>query len=136
MIVKDIMKREIASIDGEDTIYDASKIYRDLKVGSVLITINKKLVGIVTERDFIERAICNVLDVRKVKIKEIMSTDVKTIDPSDRINDALEIMKHNKIKKLPVVQSGELVGIITITDIAYSRPNIKRFLDENKIMIR
>ena len=129
------MKRDIASIDGESTIYEACKIYKDLKVGSLLITLNKALVGIVTGRDFIERAMCEVLDIQKIKVKNIMSTDIKTVDPSENIDRALEIMKNNKIKKLPVVQKNELVGIITITDIAYSRPNIKNFLDINKITI-
>jgi len=136
MLVKDIMTREIASIDGEESILDACKIYRDLKVGSILVTLDKKLVGIVTERDFIERAMCNNLDLRKTKIQNIMSTDLKTVDPAESVNRALEIMKNNKIKKLPVVRSQEIVGIVTITDIGYSRPSVKKFLDENRISIR
>ena len=136
MLVKDIMTREIASIDGEESILDACKIYRDLKVGSILVTLDKKLVGIVTERDFIERAMCNNLDLRKTKIQNIMSTDLNTIDPAESVNRALEIMKNNKIKKLPVVRSQEIVGMVTITDIGYSRPSVKRFLDENRIIVR
>ena len=66
MLVRDIMVREIAAIDGESSVLEACKMYRDLKVGSILITLNKKLVGIVTERDFIERAMCNILDIRNI----------------------------------------------------------------------
>lgn len=135
MLIRDIMKRDVAHIDGESTIYEACKIYRDLKVGSILITIDKKLVGIVTERDFIERGMCGLLDIRKDKIKNIMSTDMKTIDPSENVDRALEVMKSNKIKKLPVVQGNDLVGIITVTDIAYSRPSVRKFLDDNQIML-
>lgn len=135
MLIRDIMKRDVAHMDGESTIYEACKIYRDLKVGSILITLDKKLVGIVTERDFIERAMCGLLDIRKDKIKNIMSTDMKTIDPSENVDRALEVMKSNKIKKLPVVQGNDLVGIITVTDIAYSRPSVRKFLDDNQIML-
>lgn len=135
MLVKDIMSRNIAAIDGESSVLKAAKIYRDLKIGSVLVTLNEELVGIVTERDFIERAMCKVKDVRSTKIKEIMSTDLKTIDPIDRVEKALEIMKANKIKKLAVVQSNKLVGVITLSDIAYSRPSVKNFLKANKITV-
>ena len=68
-------------------------------------------------------------------VKEIMSTDVKIIDPLDDIDKALDKMKNNNIKKLPVVQGNKLVGIITLSDIAHSRPSVKNFLKENKIEI-
>jgi len=58
-----------------------------------------------------------------------MSTDIKTVDSYDRIEKALEIMHDNKIKKLPVVSNNKLVGIITITDIAHTRPSIRKFLE-------
>ena len=61
-----------------------------------------------------------------------MSSDIKTTDSYDRIEEALEIMKQNKIKKLPVVSNDQLVGIITITDIAYTRPSIRNFLEISK----
>ncbi|MEF8879891.1 MAG: CBS domain-containing protein, partial [Candidatus Thermoplasmatota archaeon] len=104
------MKRDVASIESDSTIYKACRVYRDLKVGSLLVTRQKKLVGIVTERDIIERSMCNLLDIKKEKIREIMSTDVKTVNPTDRVDKAIKKMKSNKIRRLPVVQSGELVG--------------------------
>ena len=135
MFVRDIMSRKIASISGEASILDTCKICRDRKVGSVFITLKDELVGIVTERDFIERAMCRVLDIRNTKVKEIMSTDLKSIDPIDKIEKALDIMKSNNIKKLAVIQSNELVGIITLSDIAHSRPSVKKFLKENNVII-
>ena len=135
MFVRDIMSRKIAAIDGEASILDACKICRDRKVGSVFITLKDELVGIVTERDFIERAMCRVLDIKNTKIKEIMSTGLKSIDPLYKVEKALEIMKFNKIKKLAVIQGNELVGIVTLSDIAHSRPSVKSFLKENNITI-
>ena len=135
MFVRDIMSRKIASIGGEASILDACKICRDRNVGSVFITLKDELVGIVTERDFIERAMCRVLDIKNIKVKEIMSTDLKSIDPLDKIEKALDIMKSNNIKKLAVIQSNELVGIITLSDIAHSRPSVKKFLKENNVII-
>jgi CBS domain-containing protein len=94
----------------------------------LLVTENNNIVGIVTERDIIERTICMDKDPNTAQVKEIMSTDVKTVDVDDRINYAISILKQHNIKKLPVIENGELVGIITVTDIAYTRPNIREFL--------
>ena len=64
-----------------------------------------------------------------------MSTDMKNINPSENFDKTLKIIKKKKIKKLPVVQGNDLVGIITVTDIAYSRPSVRKFLDDNQIML-
>jgi len=135
MIVRDIMIRDIASIDAEESVYNACKIFRDRKVGSVFIKNNNGLVGIVTERDLIERAMLELMDIKETRIKEIMTTDLKSVDPLDKVEKALELMKANKIKKLAVIQGSELVGVITLSDIAHSRPSVKNFLKSNEITI-
>jgi CBS domain-containing protein len=127
MYVKEIMTKKIFSVDCEKTIQLASSIYCDNKIGCLIVTENNHIVGIVTERDFIERTICMDKDPKITKIKEIMSTNVKTIDLNERVEKAIGILKENKIKKLPVTANNSLVGILTITDIAYSRPTIKEF---------
>jgi len=132
MFVKDVMTNKIVSIDSNETIESASKKYRDFKIGCLMITDEDNIVGIVTERDFIERTICMGIDPKTTKIKEIMSSDIKTINSDDRIADAVDLLKQNKIKKLPVVSDNRIVGIITITDIAYSRSNIQKFLEKKE----
>ncbi len=128
MFVKEIMKDNIITIDCNDSIKKACNIYRDKNIGSLLVTENKSVVGIVTERDIIERTICMDKDPNETPIKEIMSSDIKTVDVNDRINYAVKILKDNKIKKLPVTRDNEVVGIITVTDIAFTRPNVRKFL--------
>ena len=122
------MKNNIITIDSNEPIKTACNMYREKKIGSLLVTENNSVVGIVTERDIIERTICDDLDAKTTPIKQIMSTNVKTVDADERINHAVEIMKNNNIKKLPVLEKNELVGIVTVTDIALTRPNIKNFL--------
>jgi len=91
-------------------------------------------VGIVTERDLIERTIniipeekekSMLIDPKKTEIKEIMSSNIKTIHPFEKIETAVEIMEKYRIKKLPVVSdNNKLVGIISITDIALAVPEL------------
>lgn len=129
MFVEEIMTNKILTIDCNKTILDACNRYRDYNVGSLIITDENRIVGLVTERDFIERTICMHIDPEKTKIKKIMSTDIKTIHPFDRVEKALDIIKKYKIKRLPVISDEKLVGIITITDIAYAKKSLRKFLE-------
>jgi len=119
MLVKEAMTKKVITID-----------YRDLKIGCLIVTDNGKVAGIITERDIIERTICDKRDPVTTKVQEIMSSDIKTIHGLDKLEDAMEIMAKNNIKKLPVIKDGDIIGIITVTDVSRARPELsKRFID-------
>ncbi|MCK4365324.1 MAG: CBS domain-containing protein [Thermoplasmatales archaeon] len=122
------MSKKIIAVDSNGTVMDACNKFRDNRVGSLLVTDADQLVGILTERDVIKRTLCEGRDPNTTKVREIMSTDIKTIGPLKEIEDALRIFKEYNIKKLPVMSDNDVVGIITITDIAYTRPGIKDFI--------
>ena len=128
MLIKEIMSKKIIAVDSNGTVMEACNKFRDHKVGSLLVTEADQLVGILTERDVIKRILCEGRDTNATMVKEIMSTDIKTIGPLEEIEDALEVFKKYNIKKLPVMSDNAIVGIITITDIAYTRPGIKDFI--------
>ena len=132
MLVKEIMIENVVTIGCDATILEACNKYRDCKVGCLVITDKEKCVGIVTERDLIERTICRDTDPREIKVRDIMSTDLEIIDPLDRVEKALDLLKKLEIKKLPVISNDVLVGIVTVTDIAYTRPDIREFLEIRK----
>jgi CBS domain-containing protein len=123
--VKDIMSHEVFSVDCNETVRKACEIFFNNRVGCLIVTDKEQIVGLVSERDIIERMICKDRDPNTTKLEEITSKNIKTIDKNERIEKAIEILKENKIKRLPVTFNEELVGIITITDIAYSRPSMK-----------
>ena len=130
MLVEEVMTKNVITIDRDKTIYDACKMYKDYKVGCLIVTDNGKCVGIVTERDLIERTVCLRRDPEKIRVNDIMSSNIKTIHPLDTIEKTLEIMKKNNIKKLPAVSKGDIVGIITITDISKARSDLSnRFIE-------
>ncbi len=130
MLVKEIMTKEIVTIESKNTVFDASIKYRDKKVGCLVVVDKKVCVGIVTERDLIERTLCMRKDPEKTKIAEIMSSNIKTIYALEKVEKAIEIMKKHKIKKLPVILGENIIGIITVTDISNARPDIsRRFID-------
>lgn len=131
MLVKEIMKKNVVTIGELDTVFDACIKYRDYKVGCLVVTDKEgRCVGIVTERDIIERTICEELNPRVTKVKKIMSKNVKTVHALDTVENALEIMHRYNIKKLPVIVKEGIVGIVTVTDISHARPDLsKRFID-------
>ena len=130
MLVKEIMTKNVVTIDADASVFDACMMYKEKKVGCLVVVDDETCVGVVTERDLIERSICQHRDPEKTKVSEIMSQNIKVVYDLDTAEKALETMKQYKIKKLPVISSEKVVGIITITDIAEARPEIsKRFME-------
>jgi len=131
MLVKEIMTKNVITIDPAETVLDAATKYRDYKVGCLVVTDTQgHCVGIVTERDLIERTICMGKNPEQTRIDEIMSSEVKTVNALDTIERALTVMREHHIKKLPVTLQDEIVGIITVTDISKARPELsERFID-------
>jgi len=117
LLVEKIMTKDVVTIDCNETVLDACKKYKDLKVGCFVVMDGTILVGIVTERDIIERGMLMEKDPRITKIREIMSSNLKTVHALAPIERAAEIMRENNIKKLPVILNNEIVGIVTETDL-------------------
>ena len=143
MDIEDIMTRKVLTMNCHDTVLEAYKKYRDFKVGCLVIEDNERCVGIITERDLIERTIninpeekekTMLIDPKKTEIKEIMSAGVKSSHPFEKIETAVESMEKYRIKKLPVVsENDKFLGIVTITDIALAVPEltgrVERFIE-------
>jgi CBS domain-containing protein len=126
MLIKEIMSRNVVTISSNKSVYDASILYRDFKIGCLIVLENDKCAGIITERDIIERTICEKKNPKNTKVCDIMSRDVKTIHPLDTIEKALEKMIEKNIKKLLVCLNDEIIGVITSTDIVKSRPDVSK----------
>ena len=126
MLVRDVMTRNLITVDPETSFTDALKIMRENRIRRLPVLEDGKLVGIVTEKDILyaSPSKATTLDVwelhyllNKLKIREIMTRDVVTIQEDTPVEEAAKIMVDNKIGALPVVKGNELVGIITETDI-------------------
>ncbi|MDH7517089.1 MAG: CBS domain-containing protein [Candidatus Thermoplasmatota archaeon] len=130
MLVEKIMTRNVVTIDCNETVLDACKKYKEMKVGCLVVMDGPILVGIVTERDIIERAILMEKDPKTTKIRDIMSSNLKTVHALAPIERAAEIMRENNIKKLPVILNNKIVGIVTVTDMSRALPTFSEKIDE------
>jgi CBS domain-containing protein len=136
MLVKDIMTPNVVTIESGESVLEACKRYKDFGVGCLVVMNNKLVVGILTERDIIERILVDEKNPKQTNVEDIMSKNIKTIHAAARIEQAAEIMKTYKIKKLPVILNNEIVGIVTATDIANNMQNfskeIKQIMTDEK----
>jgi CBS domain-containing protein len=114
--VKDIMKKNVVSIDSSRSIKDAAVLMGDSGVGCVVITKNNGPVGILTERDFVTRIASKEIPL-STSLSEVMSSPLETIGPDETVWEAAEIMRSKGIHKVPVKEKNSVVGIVTATDL-------------------
>ena len=114
--VKDAMRKTVISIDSAMTVKDAATMMEDTDVGCVIITKGNAPLGILTERDFVKRIVSKEKSF-STPLADVMSFPLITSKPDDTVWEVAEIMKKNKIHKVPVEDNGKLVGIITASDL-------------------
>ena len=110
------MRKTVISIDSAMTVKDAATMMEDTDVGCVIITKGNAPLGILTERDFVKRIVSKEKSF-STPLADVMSFPLITSKPDDTVWEAAEIMKKNKIHKVPVEDNGKLVGIITASDL-------------------
>jgi CBS domain-containing protein len=116
MQVSDIMHRDVVTVSTEDTFAHAAGILKEHHISSVVVLDGDRPVGIVTERDVVN-VVAEGSDPASVRVGQRMTTDLATADPKTDIADAARLMAQRRIRHLPVLDHGGLVGIISIRDL-------------------
>jgi signal-transduction protein with cAMP-binding, CBS, and nucleotidyltransferase domain len=114
------MIEQIVTIEPSATVKQAAELMNMHEIGCLVVVNCKKPIGILTERDMINRIICESRESEATKVIDIMSKPLITASPNMRAGDAAKLMFERNIKKLPVVENGRLVGLVTITDLLRS----------------
>jgi CBS domain-containing protein len=128
MKIRDVMTAEIRSADLDTTIEELATIMRDEDIGSVPILDNGELCGIATDRDIVVRCIAAGRDPSETTVGDILSTDLQVVAPNQDTEEAARIMADLQVRRLPVVEKGRLVGMVSIGDLA-----VKSDTDEVRI---
>ncbi len=116
-IVADIMSSPVVTIDGEANVRDAALLMTDRRIGSIIVEKQGKPIGIVTERDMLERVVSLCKDPCETMMKEIMSSPLITISKDVGILDAMRKMRENGITRLVVMENSALLGLVSERDI-------------------
>jgi CBS domain-containing protein len=119
--IEDVMVEDVITVRPEETVWKAVGLMNRQEIGCLVVVKNEGPVGIVTERDILGRAVLGSKNPVKTKISEIMTRSLVVGKPDMEIIDAARLMFKRGIKKLPVVEGGCLVGLVTLTDLVYSQ---------------
>ncbi|HMK95522.1 MAG TPA: CBS domain-containing protein [Candidatus Limnocylindrales bacterium] len=116
--VRDLMVKKVISLEAHASTHQAVKVMNENKIGCLVILRNGQTVGILTERDLLERVLEKCKNPKDTYVFEAMTSNIITGNPEMEIPEAARVMFENKVKKLPIVDGNKLVGIVTLTDIA------------------
>ena len=119
--VEEIMTRDPRTVNADDPVVEAAGIMRDGDIGDVIVLQNGEVGGIVTDRDIVVRGVADGRDPQSTSVSEVCTTGIETIEPSASVDDALRKMREADIRRLPVVEGGKPVGIISLGDLAVER---------------
>ncbi len=112
------MVQEIIKIRADATVKEAVEMMNKHGIGCLIAIKNEKPIGIMTERDILKRVIPESKNPEKAQVSEVMSTPLIAGGPDMYVEDAARLMFKKNIKKLPIMEKGKLVGLLTISDIA------------------
>jgi CBS domain-containing protein len=118
MKVKELMTREPASVGPDSTLGEVATLMKQEDCGSIPVVRDGRLVGIVTDRDIVVRAIAAGRDPKATAVSAVMSADPVWVTPDDDVKEAERIMADRQIRRLPVVEDGALAGILVLGQIA------------------
>jgi len=118
--VKDLMVTNLITIDAEATVKKAAELMDKHDIGCLIVVSYGNPIGIVTERDMLQRILLQKRDIAKTRIGNIMSAPLIATTPQTDIRDAVQLMNERRIKKLPVIDEGELIGLVSLTDVMRS----------------
>lgn len=120
LLVKDVMTKNVMTIESSEPVKTAVEIMAKYDIGCLIVVNEEKPIGIITERDMLKRVLLQFRDPRVARVEDIMSTPLIASDPENELNEAVRLMNERRIKKLPVVKDGLLIGLLTMTDVVRS----------------
>jgi CBS domain-containing protein len=122
VLVKEAMKTKPVIVTPTISVFEAAKLMVQKKIGNVIVVEKKQPIGILTESDILKKIVAEGKNPSTIMVKDVMSTPIIVIDPYVTLEEALKTMGKCNIRRLPVVENGELIGIITQKDISRISP--------------
>jgi len=130
--VKDILEvkgRDVWSIEPGSSVYEAMKFMAEKEIGALLVMEGGKLIGLISERDYARKVILKGRSSRTTQVREIMTGQVLYAQPEQNIEECMVVMTEKRVRHLPVLEEGRLLGVISIGDL------VKSIISEQKFII-
>ena len=115
--ITEIMSPDCVTVNSQSSIHDAAVLMKDHDIGFVPVVDNRSLIGVITDRDLVIRGYAHN-QPGSASVNDVLTSDVRTINPDTSIDEAANIMASEQIRRLPVVENGQLLGVISLGDLA------------------
>jgi CBS domain-containing protein len=119
--IREVMTENPKTVEASATLKEAAEIMASNDIGNVLVVENDEVKGIVTDRDIVVRAVAKGESPEDCSVREVATTDVAVLGPDDSIDDAIKKMEEKDVRRLPVVDEGKPVGIVSLGDLAKAK---------------
>lgn len=116
--VKDIMTEGPITLDRDASLVEAARLMRDRGIGDVIVVEGEDAEGIVTDRDIVIRAIAEGADPNTTRLGQVVTSDLTSVAPDDPVERAIELMREKAVRRLPVLDGGKPVGVVSLGDLA------------------
>jgi signal-transduction protein with cAMP-binding, CBS, and nucleotidyltransferase domain len=120
-LVREVMTPDPVSLTPHTPAIDAAREMRDRDTGAILVVDGDSLTGIVTDRDIVVRAVAEGMDPEDCRVGDICTSDPDSLSPDQPVEEAIRILRQSKVRRVPVVEDGQPVGIVSIGDLAIER---------------
>jgi CBS domain-containing protein len=119
--VADVMTKNPATIEREESAAEAARLMAQGDMGDVIVLDNGTVAGILTDRDIAVRLVAQEKDPRTPVAEILSDTELVTVDPDTPLDQAIRLMRHHSVRRLPVIQAGRAVGVVSLGDLAIER---------------
>jgi CBS domain-containing protein len=119
--IREVMTKDPVTLAPDAPIAEAARAMRDNDTGAILVSEGDQVRGLVTDRDIAVRAVADGRDPERTSLGEIATTDLRTVDADASVEDAIEVVRGSDVRRVPVVEDGKPVGIVSIGDLAIER---------------
>lgn len=119
--VRDIMTKNVAWVDPTSTVEEAAQLMQKHNIGAIPVCDRGNLLGIVTDRDIVVRNVAHGKNARDTSVKDVMTTQVTSVTPDMDVKEASGLMSSQQIRRVPVVEGSQIIGIVSLGDMAADR---------------
>ncbi|MBR8638760.1 CBS domain-containing protein [Streptomyces tuirus] len=117
-LVKDVMTPGVVAVRPDASLVEAAQLMRTQNIGDVVVAEGQDVIGVLTDRDIAVRAVADGADPMTVSAGTVCTPDPVTVSPEDRVTTAVRLMREHAVRRLPVVENGLPVGIVSLGDVA------------------
>lgn len=119
--IQEVMTLKPLTLEASASIVDAARAMRERDVGDIIVMDGGAVTGILTDRDIAVRAVADDKDTNSTPVKDVCSASLHYLTPDNSVDDAIEMMRRESVRRLPVLQNGQPVGVVSLGDLAMER---------------